>query len=164
MDMFDFAIQMERDGYEWYSRSAQSVQDVAARKMLESLADDEKRHEQIVTQLKANRTEPLPGQPLAGVRNVFQGLVDVGRGFFNENDELAAVLKKGIEIENKSVLLYRDLAGQAPDPNHQRVCQSLMAEEKRHEKILSLALEYIDKPEMVLENAEFLFYGYDEAR
>ena len=161
MDMFDFAIQMERDGYEWYSRSARSVQDVAARRMLESLADDEKRHEQIVTQLKADRLDVLEGQPLAGVRNVFQGLVDVGRGFDDENDELSSVLKKGIEIENKSVVLYRDLAGRATDRNRQRVWQSLMAEEQRHEQLLTLALEYIDKPEMVLENAEFLFYGYD---
>ena len=36
-----------------------------------------------------------------------------------------------------------------------------MAQERQHEQLLILALEYMDQPELVLENAEFLFYGYD---
>ena len=163
MNAFDFAIQMERDGCAWYRRGAKTVKDSGARRMLESLADDETRHEEMVTRLKTDRGDLPEGQPLAGVRNVFQELVDVGRSFFDENDELRSVLKKSIDIEEQSVRLYGELAEKAPDPAHKHIWESLRAEERQHEQLLTLALEYMDQPELVLENAEFLFYGYDEA-
>ena len=163
MDILDFAIQMERDGFEFFSSSARTLKDAAAAKMIESLANDEKRHEAILLGIKASQAHMITGKDFAGIKNVFVELAESGRGFFNEDEDLSAVLKKGIETERKAVEMYRKLAEQADKPAEKGIYQKLQLEEEKHEKLLTLTLEYVDKPENVLEDAEFLFHGHEDA-
>jgi len=163
MNILDFAMQMERDGFEFYSSSAGRVKDSAARRMLTSLANDEKRHEEVLAGIKVEQPKMITGRDFAGIRNVFVELVDSHRGFLNEEEDLSGTLKKGIEVERKSIGLYRELAEQTDKPAEKDIYRKLQGEEEKHERLLALMLEYIDEPAVVLENAEFLFYGHDEA-
>ena len=163
MKILDFAIKMEQDGYAFYQQSAQNLHDPAARRMLLSLAQDEKRHEKIIENYRAGKIMMINAQNLADVKNVFEQLAREKRGFINENDNLADVLRMGIQAEQKSVALYRDLAQQAPSDQARQLWEKLQTEETHHEKLLSMTLEYLDNPNIVLETAEFLFYDHDMA-
>ncbi len=163
MEMFDFAIRMEKDGLEFFTQAAESVSDQAARNMLLSLANDEKRHIQIIIDLKEGRLSQVKGQVLAGVKNVFQQLADDNISFIDKDASLTRVLEGGLSLERKSIGLYHQLAQETSDPQQKKVWQTLEGEEKKHEKLLSLTLEYLDKPNIVLENAEFLFYDHNDA-
>jgi rubrerythrin len=163
MEQLDFALQMERDGLKFFTEAAQAVQDSAAKKMLQSLAKDEERHEQILLDLKEGKMGQVQGETLEGVQTIFQDLVDAGNTLFKEEDSLSEVLKKGAELERRAIGVYRQLSESTDNPEVQKVWETLKREEKRHEKLLRLTLEYVDQPEVVLENAEFLFHGHEEA-
>ncbi|KPK72582.1 MAG: hypothetical protein AMJ79_15610 [Phycisphaerae bacterium SM23_30] len=159
METLDFALQMEIEGIEFYQQAAQKVTDPAAKNMLLSLVQDEKRHQQVILDLKKQNPAQLRGTPLKGVKNVFQQLADEERPFIDENDHLSRLLENALEIEAKSVDLYYQLASEADDLQQKQLWRALEDEEIQHEKLMRLTLEYINKPELVLENAEFLYYN-----
>jgi rubrerythrin len=161
MEILDYAIQMERDGYEFYTDAAARQQDPASRRMLGILAEDEKRHEEIIKGIKAGRSMMIESKNFAGIKNIFQELSESNKSFFNPDGCLTEVLEKGAAIEARSVELYRDYAAKAANPAEKEIWTKLQHEEEKHQKLLELTLEYVDTPERILENAEFLFYGHD---
>jgi rubrerythrin len=163
MEALDVAIKMEQDGQRFYREAVRTVRDEAAQRMLNSLADDEQRHETIVRSMKGDRPVIVDSDAFAGIKNVFQKLVEEGRAFFNEDDNLSEVLTKATLMEQKSVRMYGDLARAARLGAEKEIWQRLQREEQRHEQLLSVTLEYIDEPATVLENVEFSFYGRDKA-
>jgi rubrerythrin len=160
MELLDFALQMEQQGFEYYKTAADKVKDCAARDMLLSLADDEKKHAQVITQIKQGEHGEKKGPPLVGVRNVFQQLVEEGRDFGAE-DHLIRVCNEALDVEKKSVDMYQQLADQSDDPEHQKLWLILKSEEEKHVKLLRLTADFAHQPGMVMEDAEFLFYGDD---
>lgn len=159
METLDFALQMEKEGFEFYQQAAQKVTDPAAKNMLLSLAQDEKRHQQFINQMKEQKLAKLQGTPLKGVKNVFQQLDEQDRPFADENANLTTVLQTALDIETKSVDLYYKLASESDDPQQKEFFNTLEEEEIQHEKLIRLTLQYLDKPHLILENAEFLYYN-----
>ncbi|KAB2832670.1 MAG: hypothetical protein F9K48_10015, partial [Candidatus Brocadia sp.] len=60
MNIFDFAMQMEKDGEQYYRNSAQKTQNVGLKKILGMLADAEVKHYDILQKMKKNETTQLP--------------------------------------------------------------------------------------------------------
>ncbi|MBN2377215.1 MAG: ferritin family protein [Sedimentisphaerales bacterium] len=157
MEMLDFALKIEQDGMEFFSDAADNAHNPAAKKMLLSLADDEKRHLQVIQDLKNGKTDLIKDQSLAGVKNVFESLSQSDTTLFQDDDNLKAVLEKARNLETESVKLYTKLAHDATDPALKEIWLVLCKEEQKHEKLLNLTLEFVGQPAIVLENAEFLF-------
>ena len=105
MQQLDYAIQMERDGYEFYVASAKRMKNEAAKRILESLAQDEKRHEEVILQIKEGRPKMIVSGDFARIKNVFAELVEQNGTLFDEGDDLSSVLKKGAGMEKKSAEL-----------------------------------------------------------
>jgi len=162
MEILDFAIQMERDGYQFYMDSSEKVRDPAARGMMISLAKDEQRHESIIQSFKDGCPHMRRSSEFASIRNVFETLVREGIAVFQDSDTLKSILKKGINLENQSVELYGKLANESQNPAEKKIWGQLQREEQKHEKLLSLTMENLEAPHLVLETSEFLFYDYDE--
>ena len=163
MQQLDYAIQMERDGYEFYVASAKRMKNEAAKRILESLAQDEKRHEEVILQIKEGRPKMIVSGDFARIKNVFAELVEQNGTLFDEGDDLSSVLKKGAGMEKKSAELYGEFAARATDPDEKEVWECLEVEEQTHERLLTMTCEYVDHPDVVLEDAEMLWYGHDEA-
>jgi rubrerythrin len=159
----DFAVQMEKDGCEFYTQAANTIKDKAAQSMLLSLAKDEQKHEQIIRDMQAGNPAVLHANDFSEVKNVFKLLSGSSASFFHETDNLTRVLKKAVQIEKKSVDLYDYLADQTLDPASGEIFTRLAHEEKMHRQILETVLENIDTPHIILENAEFLFYDHEES-
>ena len=163
MELMKFALQMERQGCDYYTKAAQKATNPAARQMLLSLADDEKKHEQIITELMDGKIAKIEALPLMGVKNVFQQLVEQNQTFAAE-DDLINVCKEAADVEKKSAEMYQQLADQSENPQHKELWLAIKKEEEKHLRLLTLTFEYIDEPNMVLEDAEFLFYGHEEGQ
>ena len=157
MEMLDFALKMEQDGLKFFSDAADNAHNTSAKKMLLALADDEKRHIQVIQDLKNGKTEQIKDQSLSGVKNIFETLSQSNTTLFQNDDNLKAVLEKARNLETESVKLYTKLAHEATDPALKEIWLVLCKEEQKHEKLLDLALEFVGQPTNVLENAEFLF-------
>jgi len=163
MDQMKFALQMERQGFDYYSKAAQKAANPAAQRMLLSLADDEKKHEKIILELMDGKIANIDTPPLKGVKNVFQQLVDQNKSFAAE-DDLIKVCKEAAQVEKKSAELYQQLADQTDNPQQKDIWLTIKKEEEKHLRLLTLTFDYVDEPNMVLENAEFLFYGHEEGQ
>jgi rubrerythrin len=161
MKNMDFAIQMERDGYEFYTQAAASLKDKAAQTMLLSLAKDEQKHEQIIRDMEAGHPALFRASDFTDVKNVFKLLAESDGPVFKDANDLTRVLKKGIQIEKKSVELYESLAEQASDPDSEEIFTRLAEEEGKHQQILEVTLDNLYTPRIILENAEFLFYNHE---
>ena len=163
MDMLEFAIKMEQDGYEYYIEQSQKLADKAAQSMMISLAEDEKRHEQTIRNMQQGRHQLAQGEVMSGMKNIFEELKEENRPFLNEDDSLIKVLQRALEMEKKAVEMYQKLGTDSKSSEEADVWKALEAEEHKHAKILSLTIEYIDNPASVLEDAEMQFYGHEEA-
>ncbi len=163
MDLFDHAIQMEKDSYGFYLEAAESLQDAAAQRIMRELAQDEKDHEKALQNMKNGIRIDLETSIARGVKSIFEQMIETESNFLDEDGSVTDVLRRGVEIEHMSVELYHGFTEKA-QPSHEReFWKKLRKIEEKHEKLLRLTLEYIDKPNIVLENAEFLFYDYNRA-
>ena len=163
MDLFDHAIQMEKDSYGFYLEAAESLQDTAAQRIMRELAQDEKDHEKALQDMKNGIQTDLEISIARGVKSIFEQMIEAESNFLDEDGGITEVLRRGAEIEHMGVELYHGFAEKDQPPHEREFWKKLQKIEEKHEKLLRLTLEYIDKPNIVLENAEFLFYDYNKA-
>jgi rubrerythrin len=163
MDLFDHAIQMEKDSYGFYLEAAESLQDTAAQRIMRELAQDEKDHEKTLQDMKNGIQTDLEISIARGVKSIFEQMIETENNFRDEDGSITDVLRRGAEIEHMSVELYHGFAEKDQPLHELEFWKNLQKIEEKHEKLLRLTLEYIDKPNIVLENTEFLFYDYNMA-
>ncbi len=144
------AIQMERDGKAFYLKAAAGSENLLARRIFEELAVQEDFHIERILQIyeKMKKEEPLKEwvTAVAGVGNlekVFQeSLQEKARA--SENDLNA--LRFGLEIEDKSVKYYENLATYAVDSYEKRFYLTLTQEERDHYLRIMDSIEYLSDP------------------
>ena len=74
MNVFEYALKMERDGEWYYREQAIKTQYEELKVVLEGMADDELRHYQIIQALQNRKTEYVPGpeEVKSKIQNVFE--------------------------------------------------------------------------------------------
>ena len=117
----------------------------------------------VITELMDGKIAKIEALPLKGVKNVFQQLVDQNQTFAAE-DDLIKVCKEAAQVEKKSAEMYQQLADQSDNPQQKEIWLTIKKEEEKHLRLLTLTFDYADEPNMVLEDAEFLFYGHEEGQ
>jgi len=160
MDIFDYAMQLERDGESYYRDAAARATNKGLRHILVMLADAEVKHYLVLTAMKAASPVEL-GEPtiLQDVKNVFvemreQG--DVSGTYLSEAD----LYRTAQDIEKKTEDFYREKAAEVTDAIQRQVLLSIAKEENKHYFILEQIIDFVSRPTQWLENAEF--YHLDE--
>jgi rubrerythrin len=154
MNIFDYAMQMEKDGEAYYRQMAGQTDNKGMRKILTMLAEDEVRHYQMIEQMKTRAPDGLETTILTDVKNVFAGFQESGEkvGIEPEQGELYA---KAREIEKKSMEFYREKGAEVEEEYQKQAFRDLAEEEHKHYIILDNIIEFISRPESWLEDAEF---------
>ncbi len=158
------AMENEREGYRFYLEASERSPDPAGQGTFRSLARDEERHlalllvefnslnagqgwvepeEAIARQVEVDIAKPLfPGEELAPQeKSPFEATWAT-----YEVEGLAgdlAVLKFGMEVEEKFYKMYEKAAAETDDPLGRRAYEFLMEEENRHYKLLQDAHDYL---------------------
>jgi rubrerythrin len=144
------AIQMERDGKAFFLKAASGADNLLAKRIFEELAIQEDFHIErillIYEQMK--KEEPLKEwiTAIAGVGKldkVFQESLQE-KAQASENDLNA--LRFGLEIEDKSIKYYENLANHAPDSYEKRFYLTLSHEERDHYLRIMDSIEYLSDP------------------
>jgi len=155
MNVFDLAMEMEKDGEKYYQHLAEKTTNAGMKNILGQLALDEAKHYQVLQKLRDSVKVELESTPILGrSKNIFQQL----QGERNWDDlplSQADLYRKALEIEAKSFQFYMDKARESADPRVQRMFFLIAEEEKRHEFLLEHLLQFISRPQTWLENAEF---------
>lgn len=154
MDIFDFAIQMEHDGEQFYRDIAAKTSETGIRTIMTMLADDEKKHAQILTEIHTKIPLMSGTTILDTAKNVFVQMKDFGGEIDLSGDE-EKLYRQAMEMEQKSVSFYLDRADQAKGADQKALFEKLASEEKKHFRVLENLADLVARPKTYLADAEF---------
>jgi rubrerythrin len=160
MDVYDYAMQLEKDGETYYRDGAARSINKGLKHILNMLADAEVKHYNILSQMKGGAPVELgEATILKDAKNIFVQMRE--EGDFGGSSVSEIDLYKGAqEIEKKTENFYREKAVQVGDAVQQEVLLRMAKEENKHYFILEQVIDFVSRPDHWLENAEF--YHLDE--
>ncbi len=156
------AIEMERKGYDFFTKSATDSKDLLAGEVFEFLAAEELNHVKAIERFKEEYLsgksadadaviESLKaGRPKAIIEKLFKGL---SKATPIEGTDLDAY-RFAMDFERKGQELYREAEASATDPNAKKLYGFLVGEEQKHFKIVESCLLYFDNPEEFFHQRE----------
>jgi rubrerythrin len=155
MNTFEFALQMEKDGKEYYQKQALCINDGKAKKVFEMLADDENRHYRMIYKMLDEQQAAYQStDTFKNVKNIFYDLKQANQCFKLEIDFLE-VLLEAIKIENKSIELYQKVLNEDHPRKEKKLIEDILKEEEKHVVILDNMHAFLSKPKTWVESAEF---------
>jgi rubrerythrin len=153
-NIIEYAMQMEKDGEDYYRQLAKQTANNGMKTILTMLADEEVKHYNILNKIKTEKTQIAESAILSDVKNIFVQIKESGESFdFDVNQE--ELYKKARDIEKKSQDFYTEKANEVTEKFQKELFLKLAVEEKKHYVLLDNIIEFISRPEQWLENAEF---------
>jgi len=151
MNIYDYVMQMELDGENYYLDQASKNKDSKLYKVFMSLADDEKNHARIIKEKLSGKTYLLDEIKIDTEENVYSDAsgLDYEKGFTNQSD----VYEQALELEKKSVNLYKDLMAKSDEDKE--IFEFLIKQEEEHYKLLEEISKMVNRPNEWVESAEF---------
>ncbi len=154
MNILIYAMQMEKDGEEYYYQLAGQAPNKGLKAILEMLAVEEAKHYQALDRMKTVRPELAETTVLSDARNVFAEIKESGESFDFDLGQIE-LYRKAQALEQKSVEFYSEKADEVEHDYQKEIFLILAAEEKKHFALLENIIEFISRPKTWLENAEF---------
>jgi len=151
MKILEYATKMEIDGEKFYKQQAANNKDSKLASVFMSLANDEKKHAEIIKEKLGNVELTLDEKTLNGGKNVFtnaEGL-DYEKGFTEQSD----IYEIALEMEAKSIDLYKNLLKNNPESTE--IFDFLIAQEEKHYKLIEEMVVLVNRPNEWVESAEF---------
>jgi rubrerythrin len=139
-EIIEMGIQIEKNGYEFYTALAETVKNKAAAKVFKSLAEEELDHEGVFKKLsgKVCNYQPEGAYPdeYFSFMNAFASLyiftkTDQGREMASKVKNFEDAIDRGIRAEKDSILFYNEMRKYVPEEDRS-IIDKLIREEKRH--------------------------------
>jgi rubrerythrin len=154
MDIFEYALQMEKDGENFYRRIASQTNSTAIKAVMNLLADEEVKHYNAIEQIAKDRYEMKETDVLNDAKNIFIQMKDK-KEEFTSNQQQVELYRKGQEIEEQSRQFYTEKAEQADKEELKKLFEQLAKEEEKHYFLLENIIDFVLRPKRWLENAEW---------
>jgi rubrerythrin len=156
MNIFEFAMQMEKDGENYYRRLAQDTNSEAIRTVLTMLADDEAKHFKAIARMQQASKKPQMADTaiIDKAKNIFAGLKASDEKFDFDGGQVE-LYRKAQQIEQKSRDFYLEKADETEQVYQKEIFLKLAEEEKKHFLLLDSLIQFVSRPQSWLENAEF---------
>ena len=154
MDIFDYAMQMEKDGEDYYRQLAQQTENKGLKNILTMLAEEELKHYHAVEKMKTKGLQMAQTTILADAKNIFVQMKETGEKY-DFDVKQTALYKKAQDIEKQSEDFYREKANEVEEEYQKGIFLELAEEEKKHYLLLEGIVQFVSRPETWLENAEF---------
>lgn len=160
MDIFDYAMQMEKDGESYYREEAVRSASEGMKKIMTMLADAEVKHYNVFKQMKEHQPVTMPEATiLKDVKNIFVSMKEKG-DLVGVGASETEFYRKAQDIEKKTEDFYLEKASEVKDAVQKETFLRVAKEEEKHYFILDRIIEFVARPEQWLENAEW--YHLDE--
>ena len=155
MNIFEFAMKMEKDGELFYREMVKKTTNKNLKALLTLLADDEVKHYNLLNLMNSQQNpELVETHVLRETKNIFQKMY--------EDDKVQAfdfqehkMFEKALEAEEMSEDFYTQKASETGIPYQKSIFLGLADEEKKHQILLENLQEFLETPENYIENAEF---------
>ncbi len=154
MNIYEFAMQMEKDGEQFYRQMADQTENPGLAGILTMLADEEVRHYNVLLQMQSSTPELQDSGILNEAKNVFVQMKNNAQPLNLEGTD-TQIYRQAQELENKGRDFYLEKAQQADNPAQQELLNNMAAEEQKHYLLLENIINFISRPAAWLENAEW---------
>jgi rubrerythrin len=159
MNIFDYAMQLEKEGENLYQEFAKLAPNKGMAVIFTILAEQEKRHYEIFEKMKHNQAVSLTETSfLRGIKSIFEEWKN-SKEKFNFNVSQGVVYSKALNVEKKSIDFYTEKSKETADAKQKEILLRIAGEERNHYRIIENIIEFINKPEIWVENAEFSKIG-----
>jgi len=153
VEVLEIAEKMEQNAVRFYRRAAGIYKDPRISKLFSDLAQWEKRHGEVLAEMKKRLSQqawglgqygaersssPRPQTPIP----VFSDGTDPVKALTGRETK-AELLRKAIEKEKESIEYYASLKDCVPDKEDAQAVKEILDEEQRHVRILTQSLEGI---------------------
>ncbi|MBC8470176.1 MAG: ferritin family protein [Planctomycetes bacterium] len=153
-NIFEYAMQMEKDGEDYYRRLAQKTGNNGMKTILIMLADEEVKHYNALEKIKTQKTQIAESEILTDAKNVFVQIKESGESF-DFDIKQTELYKKAQDIEKKSRDFYKEKANEVTEEYQKELFLKLADEENKHYLLLDNIIDFVSRPEQWLEDAEF---------
>jgi rubrerythrin len=155
MDIFDFAIEKEQLSEQFYRELAERAPHKGLISIFTMLADEEHTHLQVVAKMKEGASATVTETILLTNAKTIFAKMRQSKEKFKFGDSQIDLYKKARDIEKDSRSFYRQKAQESENPAHKAIFNTLAEEENKHYFLLDNIIEFVSRPQIWLENAEF---------
>lgn len=157
-NVFDYAMQLEQDGRQFYLENAEKTDSPELKKILLELADDEAKHYAIFKALRdgqpAAYDEAAKTTIFTTMKNLFTDMKAAGEEFSFPPDA-QRIWEQAREVEKKTEAFYREKANEVDDDKTKQILHKIADEEHRHWVTMENVIKFLDRPNHWLEDAEW---------
>jgi len=133
-DVLGMAVKTEIQGRKFYLKLAEEVKNPEVKKKIQSLADDEQRHERVVIDFYRKTLGKEPANlPEKGIPDIVKAISSMD---VNSRSQVLQVLDMAVEAELLSAKFYHHGATLTADPKTKRMFEQLEKEEDGHYNFL----------------------------
>lgn len=155
MNSFEFAINMELEGEIFYRNQAKLNSGSGLETVCLILADDEKRHAEILTEKSQSKDWALEdGHKLKKEESVFHGIDDLKSDIRKTPTQLD-FYREASHKEKLSIDLYKEYLKKATSENDKDLFEYLVKQEEHHFNMLDDLARMLTHAEEWVEDAEF---------
>ncbi len=160
MNIFDYALKMEKEGEALYRELAEKAPNEGMRNILSLLADDEVKHHNTFKKMKAAEKPGMAEtEILKNSVTIFEKMKASGASF-DFTGEQKELYRKAREIEKKTRDFYKQKAAEVDDADQKRILLQIADEERRHYHLMDNFEELLLRPEQWVEDG--MFYHIEE--
>ncbi len=154
MDIFEYALEKERLSEQFYRKLADKSSE-GLKKILTMLAAEERKHYKVVEQMKNQQSSKITDVDVLGdAKKVFEKMRGSAENF-NFDVSQPELYNKARDIELASRKFYLAKSEQSEDETQKRIFRDLAAEENKHFLLIESILDFVSRPQVWLDNAEF---------
>jgi rubrerythrin len=154
MEIYDYALKMEKDGETYYRKIAAKIKNKGLQSILTMLADEEVKHYQAIENMRLDKYKMAETTILDDVKNIFIEMKEQKQEF-EPDQEQVKFYEKAQEIEKKSQQFYHEKASQTDHDEQKKLFENLAKEEEKHYFLLENIINFVSRPKQWLENAEW---------
>jgi len=152
MNILEFAINMETESETFYRNQAKENENNKLCTVFTALADDERRHAQILNGLMKQEEVELPDGGFSGSDKIFK---DYFKSNIKQNLNQLDVYREALNKEKESRELYKSLLNKSKSISETDLFGYLIEQEELHFTIIEDFIFHLEKAESWVESAEF---------
>jgi len=145
MNAMEISLNMETDAVKFYTEAAEKTSHPVGKKMFLSIAEDEKRHIQMLNDLlKGLEITHKTVDPMKNIRTVFEEMKEEMQSGMKPTSDETDALSMAMKMEQEGLEFYRKMTSEAPDPKSRALFERLVKEEEKHYEVFSNTLSFLN--------------------
>jgi len=156
MNVYEYAMKVEKDGEKYYRDLASKTEDPGVKSILTMLADEEVKHYVVFEKMSKNQIIPTQSSVdiFKNTKNIFEKMQKENQ-LPNFSQDQIEFYKNALRSEENSYKFYTEKALMLEEGEQKQAFLRIAEEERAHYVLLENVIEYISTPQTWVESAEF---------